>query len=100
MKPTIEILERAGYKVELVEAGCCGMAGAFGFEDEHYDLSRAMGAYKLFPALEADDSLSKRVAVTGMSCRQQIDHFTFKQARHAVEYLAEAMINNGNQIDN
>ena len=91
MEPTLQALKLAGYRAEVVDAGCCGMAGAFGFEAEHYELSRAMGAHKLFPALEAPEAGAKQVAVTGMSCRQQIDHFTSRQPRHVVEYLADAL---------
>ncbi len=66
------------------------MAGAFGFEAEHYEISRAMGAYRLFPAVEAA-SAETEVAITGVSCRQQIGHFTSRRPKHAVELLAEAL---------
>ena len=79
-----------GYSVELIDAACCGMAGSFGFEAEHYEVSQAMGALRLFPAVEAS-APATQVAVTGVSCRQQIDHFTTRRARHAVELLADAL---------
>ena len=66
------------------------MAGSFGFEAEHYEISREMGAYRLFPAVEAADAATA-VAVTGVSCRQQIGHFTSRRPRHAVELLADAL---------
>jgi len=73
--------------VEL-DAGCCGMAGSFGFEAEHYELSRRVGELRLFPALrEEPDAV---VAATGVSCRQQIGHFAGRAARHPVELVAEA----------
>ena len=91
MGSTLQALQLAGYPAEVVDAGCCGMAGAFGFEAEHYDISRAMGAHRLFPALEAPQASDKQVAVTGMSCRQQISHFTSRRPRHVAEYLAAAL---------
>jgi Fe-S oxidoreductase len=90
-EPTLAALRLVpGYKVSLVETSCCGMAGSFGFEAEHYDISRAMGAMRLFPAVEAA-SADTAVVITGVSCRQQIGHFTSRRPRHAVELLAEAL---------
>ena len=91
MEPTLHSLRLAGYAAEAVDSGCCGMAGAFGFETEHYELSQAMGAHRLFPALEAPEAAAKQVAVTGASCRQQIGHFTSRRPRHVAEYLADAL---------
>ena len=90
--PTMTALRLVpGYTAELIDSGCCGMAGTFGFEAEHYAMSRAMGAFKLFPAIEAEDRQGWDVAISGISCRQQIDHFTAKRARHVAEYLADAL---------
>ena len=86
---TLSVLRRAGYEPEAIDSGCCGMAGSFGFEMEHYDISRRMGELRLFPAIRASSSVP--VAITGVSCRQQIGHFTNAQPRHVVEYLAEAL---------
>ncbi len=90
MDATLRALRAAGYDVDLIDSGCCGMAGSFGFEAEHYDISRAMGAYRLFPAIEAADA-GAIIAITGASCRQQIDDFTDRSPRHAVELLADAL---------
>jgi Fe-S oxidoreductase len=91
MAPTLEALALApGYDVELIDSPCCGMAGSFGFEAEHYQISRAMGALKLFPAVNAAPEEAV-IAVTGVSCRQQIDHFTSRTPRHVVELLADAL---------
>jgi Fe-S oxidoreductase len=79
-----------GYTVRLVDTSCCGMAGSFGFEAEHYETSKAMGAMRLFPAVEAA-SADTEVAITGVSCRQQIGHFTSRKPRHAIELLADAL---------
>ncbi len=90
-EPTVNALRLVpGYKVQLVDTGCCGMAGSFGFEAEHYDISKAMGSLKLFPAVEAA-APDAEIAITGVSCRQQIGHFTSRRPRHAVEVLADAL---------
>ncbi len=87
---TLRALEVAGYAPSLVDSGCCGMAGSFGFEREHYEVSQEMGAYRLFPAVEAAGA-EVAVAVTGVSCRQQIGHFTSRRPRHVAELLAESL---------
>jgi hypothetical protein len=63
------------------------MAGSFGYEAEHYEVSKKIGEERLFPAVNALNS-STTVAVAGVSCRQQIDHFTGRNARHIAEVLA------------
>jgi Fe-S oxidoreductase len=90
-EPTLRMLNLVpGYKASLVETSCCGMAGSFGFEAEHYEMSKAMGSLKLFPAVEAA-SRDTAIAITGVSCRQQIGHFTSRTPRHAVELVADAL---------
>jgi Fe-S oxidoreductase/FAD/FMN-containing dehydrogenase len=79
-----------GYQVELINAGCCGMAGSFGYEKEHYDLSMKIGEEALFPAIRAKDE-DWEVAVMGVSCRQQVEDGTGRMARHLVEVLADAL---------
>ena len=79
-----------GNHVELINAGCCGMAGSFGFEKEHYQLSMDIGAQALFPAVNAK-SEDWEVAVMGVSCRQQIEHGTGRRARHIVEVLRDSL---------
>src|SRR6185437_1428958 len=71
---TRALLERIpGAEVVELDAGCCGMAGSFGFEAEHYELSRQVGELRLFPALR-DAPPDAVVAASGVSCRQQIGH--------------------------
>ena len=77
-------------KVSEVDSGCCGMAGSFGFEAEHYDLSEKIGGQRLFPAVEAA-SPQTEIAVSGVSCRQQIGHFTGRRPKHVVEILRDAL---------
>ena len=77
------------YPVEEIDSGCCGMAGSFGFEKEHYDVSMAIGRRRLFPAVERQpDAL---VVAPGVSCRQQVEHATGKKALHPAEALVLAL---------
>jgi Fe-S oxidoreductase len=85
--PTIGLLRHvAGERVTVLDAGCCGMAGSFGFEREHYDLSMQIGGMRLFPAVN-DAPPEARVVATGTSCRQQIRHGTGREAIHPLELL-------------
>jgi len=79
-----------GNQVELINAGCCGMAGSFGFEKEHYQVSMDIGEYALFPAVNAKGP-EWEVAVMGVSCRQQIEHGTGRPTRHLVEVLRDSL---------
>ncbi|MEY5049584.1 MAG: putative oxidoreductase [Bacteroidota bacterium] len=77
------------YTVEVIPSGCCGMAGSFGYEKEHYDLSMKVGELVLFPAVRfSGDAI---IAAPGTSCRHQIKDGTSKEAKHPVEVLWEAL---------
>ncbi len=78
-----------GAEVTEVDAGCCGMAGSFGYEAEHYDLSMRIGELRLFPAVRAEPP-GTIVAASGVSCRQQIAHGTGRAARHPLEIVRSA----------
>jgi FAD/FMN-containing dehydrogenase/Fe-S oxidoreductase len=87
MEPTLRLLRRiTGAEVIDLDAGCCGMAGSFGYEKEHYEVSRLVGEQRLFPAIRAAGPDTVVVA-PGFSCRQQIEHFTGRAAMHPVELL-------------
>jgi FAD/FMN-containing dehydrogenase/Fe-S oxidoreductase len=88
--PTVAALRWAGYAVTEVDSGCCGMAGAFGFEREHYDLSVRLGNRRLAPAVKSAGPETEVVA-PGMSCRQQIEHLTGRRAKHPAELLWQAL---------
>jgi Fe-S oxidoreductase len=77
------------YDVEEIDSGCCGMAGSFGFEKEHYDISMAIGQRRLFPAVERQPDAV--VVAPGVSCRQQLEHATGRKALHPAEALALAL---------
>jgi len=66
------------------------MAGSFGFEAEHYELSMSIGELRLFPAIRAEPE-DAIIAATGVSCRQQIAHGTGRPARHPLEILRQAL---------
>lgn len=79
------------YSVEEIPSGCCGMAGSFGYEKEHYDLSMKVGELVLFPAVR-NAALKTIIAAPGTSCRHQIKDGTGRTAFHPVEILWEACI--------
>jgi Fe-S oxidoreductase len=87
---SLELLRRAGYDAEMVAAPCCGMAGAFGFEREHYEASKAAFQRALGPALEAHPEA--QIVVMGISCRKQIEHFTGRRVVHLAEALRVAAV--------
>ena len=78
------------YHVELIPSGCCGMAGSFGYEKEHFELSQQVGNLVLFPTIEKASSTTTIVA-TGISCRHQIADATTKRAVHSTEVLWAAI---------
>jgi len=79
------------YHVEEIKSGCCGMAGSFGFEKEHYELSMKVGELVLFPAVRKAEPGTLIVA-PGTSCRQQIMDGTGIRAYHPVEVLFDALL--------
>lgn len=85
---SVTLLETLGYSVEVVDASCCGMAGAFGYETENYDLSMHVGESALFPALRAADA-DAIVAASGVSCQSQIEDGVGRKAVHPVELIAQ-----------
>jgi Fe-S oxidoreductase len=89
--PLLQMLRRPGWDVREINSGCCGMAGSFGYEAEHYALSMQIGEDRLFPAVRAVGPEAV-VAASGMSCRHQILHGTGRPAHHPIQLLAEALV--------
>lgn len=89
-QPTIEALHLAGYHVQDLETGCCGMAGSFGYEADHYDVSMDIGELVLFPKLRKPDNIGL-ICAPGFSCRHQIKDGTEKKAYHPAELIAQAL---------
>jgi Fe-S oxidoreductase len=88
--PTIGMLKAAGFDVSEVDSGCCGMAGSFGFEREHYDLSVTIGNRRLAPAVRSAGA-DVEICAPGISCRQQIDHLAGRKAKHPAELMWESV---------
>ncbi|HEX7906012.1 MAG TPA: FAD-linked oxidase C-terminal domain-containing protein [Chitinophagaceae bacterium] len=90
--PSVKLLSLPeNYAVETIPSGCCGMAGSFGYEKEHYDLSMKIGELVLFPAVrkQTDEVI---IAAPGTSCRHQVKDGTGRKAMHPVEVLWEALV--------
>ena len=79
------------FEVQLIPSGCCGMAGSFGYEQEHYDLSMQIGELVLFPTVRAQ-GMDVEIVASGTSCRHQIHDGTQRHARHTAEVLFDALL--------
>ena len=91
VNPTVKILSLPeNYSVSVIPSGCCGMAGSFGYEKEHYDISMKIGELVLFPTVR-NQSKEIIIAAPGTSCRHQVKDGTGKIAKHPVEILFEAL---------
>ena len=79
-----------GFEVAAINSGCCGMAGSFGYEREHFEFSMQVGESRLFPAVRTapQDAI---IVADGVSCRAQIQQGTSRNAQHLVEVVAERM---------
>ncbi len=102
---TVDLLRSCGYEVELLDTGCCGMAGTFGYEAEHYDLSMKVGGLKLFPLLREMNGQNisqdtgnlhssfknhhSSIASSGAACRMQIRQGTGVEAIHPIMLVAD-----------
>ncbi len=89
-KPLLQMLSLPGWEVREIDSGCCGMAGSFGYEAEHYGLSQTIGEERLFPAVRGADTQTL-VAASGMSCRHQIEGGTGRAPKHPIQLLADAL---------
>ncbi len=79
------------FKVQLIPSGCCGMAGSFGFEKEHYGFAMQMAELKLFPYIRSEE-IDTVIVASGTSCRHQIKDGTQRKALHPVEVLYDALV--------
>ena len=84
------LLERLGADAELLDAGCCGLAGNFGFERGHYEVSVACGEQVLLPRVRAADP-DVAVVADGFSCRTQVEQLTERRGAHLAEILAAGL---------
>jgi len=88
--PLLQMLRLPGWEVSEINSGCCGMAGSFGYEAEHYGISQTIGEERLFPAVRSADP-DTMIAASGMSCRHQIEGGTGRTPRHPIQLLADAL---------
>lgn len=79
------------YKVTIIPSGCCGMAGSFGYEKEHYEISMRIGENSLFPAVRKAEKTTI-ISANGTSCRHQIFDGTGRKAQHPVSILRKAIL--------
>ena len=91
-KVTFDVLNLPeNYKVSIISSGCCGMAGSFGYEKEHYEVSMQIGELKLFPSIRKSEE-DVIISANGTSCRHQIYDGTKRKAKHPVTILKEALV--------
>ena len=90
MRPELDVLDRLGLDYQLLDSGCCGMAGSFGFDRDHYEISVQIGERKLLPAVR-DAPKETIVIADGFSCRTQIEELTERTALHTAEVIKLAM---------
>jgi Fe-S oxidoreductase len=84
------VLDRLGLDYEVLDSGCCGLAGSFGYEaGEKYDISMRAGERVLLPAVRAEPNAL--IVTDGFSCRSQIEHGTGRRALHLAEVAAMAL---------
>ena len=89
--PTVRMLELPpAYKVQVIPSGCCGMAGSFGYEAEHFEVSQKIGELVLFPAVRSA-APEVIIAAPGTSCRHQIKDGTGRVALHPAQILFDAL---------
>jgi FAD/FMN-containing dehydrogenase/Fe-S oxidoreductase len=92
LSPSIKMLSLpANYSVDVIPSGCCGMAGSFGYEREHYDLSMKIGELVLLPTVRSQ-SKDTIIAAAGTSCRHQIKDGTGRKALHPIEILWDGLL--------
>jgi len=84
------VMQKMGLGFEMLNSGCCGMAGSFGFEGDKYEVSQACGERSLFPAVRAAEP-STLIVADGFSCREQIQQDTPRRALHLAEVMQMAL---------
>ncbi len=92
-EPSIAMFKAAGIEVEEIESGCCGMAGAFGYELEHYPLSMEIAEDRLLPAVRQGVGKGAQISASGLSCRTQIHDGAGIHALHPAQILARLIVN-------
>ncbi len=91
---TVELLKLFGFDVQVSDAGCCGMAGSFGFDKEHYPLSMQIGELKLLPTLRKLGNRELGIVSSGAACRMQIRHGAGMAAKHPLVMIRDVILKN------
>ena len=86
----VAVLQRMGVEHEVLDSGCCGMAGSFGFKADHYEVSMRVGERVLLPRVRRLDE-DAEVVTDGFSCRQQIEQSTMRSPVHLAELVQRAI---------
>ncbi len=90
VEPSLQVLAAIpGAQAKAIDAGCCGMAGAFGYTNDHYDVSVAVANDRLIPAISS--AAGAIIIANGVSCRHQIEELSGRRAMHLAEALAESL---------
>jgi FAD/FMN-containing dehydrogenase/Fe-S oxidoreductase len=91
---TVAMLSMAGFDVDVIDAGCCGMAGTFGYDEEHYDLSMQIGELAVLPKIRerTAENGEQRIVSTGSACRMQIKQGAGVEAKHPLELVRDALV--------
>ena len=90
LKPDKAQMAKLGLRYAVLESGCCGMAGAFGYEEDKFEISRACGERVLLPRVRQADEQTLIIA-DGFSCREQIEQATGRKTVHLVEVMQMAL---------
>jgi Fe-S oxidoreductase len=86
------MLKMAGFEVDLIDAGCCGMAGTFGYDAEHYELSMQVGELGVLPEVRKAEAGMQKVVSTGSACRLQIKQGAGVEAKHPLVLVRDALL--------
>ncbi|MBK8783073.1 MAG: FAD-binding protein [Anaerolineales bacterium] len=89
---TVAMLQMAGFDVDLIDAGCCGMAGTFGYDAEHYELSMQVGELGVLPKVRDAGIQNREIVSTGSACRIQIKQGAEIEARHPLILVKDALL--------
>ncbi|HMV28924.1 MAG TPA: hypothetical protein PKE23_06030, partial [Anaerolineales bacterium] len=89
---TVDMLKQFGYEVDVIDAGCCGMAGTFGYDAEHYELSMKVGELGVLPKVRDKKLENRELVASGAACRMQIKQGADVDARHPLLLVKERLI--------
>jgi Fe-S oxidoreductase len=95
---TVAMLKMAGFDVDLIDAGCCGMAGTFGYDTEHYELSMQVGELGVLREMRNAEARMQKAVSTGSACRLQIKQGTGVEAQHPLILVRDTLLGKYSRI--